>query len=172
MKLTLVSVFLFLTACSTLVPGFKSFTVPYIEPEGGTTTRVQVITDEIVKLMPDRSCIDWNAPGTGIVAARSFGPGNDKTLNDRKLGMPSNGDIKKVSEVYVKSGAPLVIIYNAGGCEIAATFISEPNTDYQILSGINRGSCTMALSKIARDNSTGKVVYLPVKLEKAKRCDN
>ena len=167
-----------LSGCTTLVdlankldPSTKTFTVPYIEPDVQTNSRIRVISDTTVKILPNRSCVDWNAPGAGMVSAHSFALGNDKTHNDKVIGIPRAGEIKNSSEVYIKPNEPLVLVYgHKTSCLIEASFIPEENTDYQILSDTSSGRCTMELSKVTVDKATNIIIYTPLKLNNAYPC--
>ncbi|HXU94292.1 MAG TPA: hypothetical protein VFP33_11625 [Gallionella sp.] len=176
---------LMLGACSSFAdlaskidPTVKSASVAYKEPDGNTGTRLRVVSSGIAKLIPDRACDDWLAPGGGVVVSHVFGLGIDNSLNNKKIGIPKDGEIKNSSEVYIRPKQPIVIAYDVSEtlgtktwrCIATGYFIPEENTDYQALTGGTGQRCFINLSKIAIDKTSNAVTYIPVKLEESKDC--
>lgn len=60
-----------LSGCST-INNLKSFATPYHEPPSPMSSRLRVITNQTVRLVPGSTCIDWKLPGVGMVNSRTF----------------------------------------------------------------------------------------------------
>ena len=74
--------------------------------------RLRVNTDQVVRLIPGRSCRDWSAPGAGVVNSRALALANNEDLNDKRIGMPPSDQPNNNSEVYVRPNEPLTIVYS------------------------------------------------------------
>jgi hypothetical protein len=157
------------SGCSTL-DSLKSFTTAYKEPQNPTTSRLRVITDQVVRLIPDTRCVNWDLPGAGMVNARSAAPLNDKTFNDKRLEIPGAEAGKNSAEVYVQSDKPLTVVYTGSArryeCFYSVYFVPEAGADYEATSAL----CTIAIHKIVKNAATGEVSREPVKNDQAKVC--
>ncbi|MFK9007433.1 hypothetical protein [Pseudomonas pergaminensis] len=166
--LMLLSIPLF-SGCST-VTGLKSYTTAYNEPQPATSSRLRVITDQTVRLVPDSQCIDWHLPGAGIVNSRSLAPLNDHTFNDRSLGIPGGDGVQNSSEIYIRPDTPITLVY-AGAtrkyqCVTGVHFVPEAGADYEAKSE----PCGIWISKIVKNSTTGAVSREPVSSHTAKTC--
>lgn len=166
--LALLSLPLF-SGCSTL-DSLKSFTTAYQEPQNPTTSRLRVITDQVVRLIPDTRCVNWDLPGAGTVNSRSSAPLNDKTFNDKRLGIAGGEDAKNSAEVYVQPNTPLTVVYSGTArryqCFYSVYFVPQAGADYEATSEL----CTIAIHKIVKNGTTGEVSREPVKSDQAKVC--
>lgn len=163
-----------MSGCSTF-DNLKAFTSAYQEPESATTSRLRVITDQVVRLVPDRSCIAWDAPGAGVVSSRNAGVANSTLLNDQRIGMPGGKQGGRASEVYVRPNKPITIVYNGARgtyqCATYAYFIPEANSDYEVVAHIPYMSCEIRISKLVKSAGAGEIVREPVLARRAKVCD-
>ncbi|QXI46683.1 MULTISPECIES: hypothetical protein [Pseudomonas] len=162
---------LMLSGCST-VANLKSFTTAYQEPSAATSSRLRVITDQTVRLVPDSTCVDWSVPGAGIVNSRSLAVANNRKFNDRMLGVPGGDRVKNSSEVYIKPGSPIVLVY-AGvpssrryQCFTSLYFIPEAGADYEAVTGL----CYIKIAKIVKDEGAGEIRRETVVNREAKIC--
>ncbi|MFL1387360.1 hypothetical protein ACI77F_06755 [Pseudomonas tritici] len=166
--LMLLSIPLF-SGCST-VTGLKSYTTAYNEPQPATSSRLRVITDQTVRLVPNSQCIDWHLPDSGIVNSRSLAPLNNHKFNDRNLGIPGGSGVQNSAEVYVSPNTPITLVY-AGAtrkyqCITGLYFVPEPGADYESRSE----PCGIWISKIVKNGTTGAVSREPVTSYTAKAC--
>ncbi|MBK5411535.1 hypothetical protein JFU58_23750 [Pseudomonas sp. TH34] len=166
--LALLSLPLF-SGCSTL-DSLKSFTTAYQEPQNPTTSRLRVITDQVVRLIPDTRCVNWDLPGAGAVNSRSSAPLNDQTHNDKRLGIAGGEGVKNSAEVYVQPDTPLTVVYSGTTrryqCFYGVSFVPEAGADYEATSEM----CTVAIYKVVKNGATGEVSHEQVKSDRAKVC--
>ncbi|WP_247394671.1 hypothetical protein [Ralstonia pseudosolanacearum] len=106
------------------------------EPTDGERARVRVIANSPVKAMPNRDCIDWDAPGAGIAAA--MGPLGSSGYLGRLIGMPDGEQYRRGStaEFYVAAGQPYTLVLITGPesstqCSAGVSFVPNANTDYE-----------------------------------------
>jgi hypothetical protein len=155
--------------CSTM-GALKSFTTAYHEPQNPTTSRLRVITDQVVRLVPGSTCINWDLPGAGSVNSRSLAPLNDKTFNDKRLGIPGGEGVKNSAEVYVQPNTPLTVVYSGADgrhqCLYSTYFVPEAGADYEAASEY----CTIAIYKVVKNGATGEVSRGLIKSAPAKVC--
>ncbi|AZF16393.1 hypothetical protein [Pseudomonas sp. R3-18-08] len=162
---------LMLSGCST-IDNLKSFTTAYIEPPSPTSSRLRVITNQTVRLVPGSTCVDWELPGVGMVNSRSFAIANDRTFNDRMLGIPGSDGIKNSSEVYIEPGKPITLVYAgtpASGryqCFTSVHFLPEAGADYES----NSGLCYITIEKITKNEDSGEISRTAVGGREAKVC--
>lgn len=46
--------------------GERTFAVSgYVPPQGGETARIRLLTDGLIRTVPERDCLNWNVPGAG-----------------------------------------------------------------------------------------------------------
>lgn len=115
----------------------------YVEPIGADVARVRFSASEggEIRLIPGRRCVDWSAPGAGIVVGNvTYVVGKPK-WQDRKLGIggqpPAN---TRSSEVLLRAGEPVIMNYSstrADGnykytCQGNLGFVPKAGQDYQI----------------------------------------
>lgn len=150
----------------------KSFTTAYTEPPNPTSSRLRVITNQTVRLVPGSTCIDWALPDVGMVNSRSFAVANDRTFNDRVLGMPGNNGIKNSSEVYIEPGKPITLVYAgtpANGryqCFTSVYFLPEAGADYES----NSGLCYITIEKITKRKDSAEISRETVGGREARIC--
>ncbi|MBV4491604.1 hypothetical protein [Pseudomonas oryzicola] len=162
---------LMLSGCSTMA-NLKSFTTAYHEPSATTSSRLRVITDQTVRLVPNSTCVDWSLPGAGIVNSRSLAVANSRKFNDRILGVPDGDQVENSSEVYIQPGSPIVLVY-AGEpssrryqCFTSLYFIPEAGADYEAITGL----CYIKIAKIVKDEGAGEIRRETVVNRKAEIC--
>lgn len=148
----------------------KSFTTAYNEPPSPTSSRLRVINNQTVRLVPGSTCIDWGLPGVGMVNSRSFAIANDRTFNDRRLGMPGGDGVKNSSKVYIEPGKPITLVYAGtnGRCECFTSvhFLPEVGADYES----NSGMCYVTIEKITKNEGSEEITRTTVDGRKAKIC--
>lgn len=162
-----------LSGCST-INNLKSFTTPYHEPPSPTSSRLRVITNQTVRLVPGSTCIDWKLPGVGMVNSRTFAVANDRTFNDRMLGIPGSNGVQNSSEVYIEPGKPITLVYagtSANGrdqCFTSVNFVPEAGADYESHSML----CHITVEKIIRTGDSGEISRTTAGGREAKVCTN
>lgn len=161
-----------LTGCNTV--DFDAmigrFGTPYTEPSGEGLARLRVITEGTTRLIPNSDCVDWHLPGAGSIASRNTALLNDKTFNDRSLGMPLNGKGKGSSEVYVAGGKSLVLASTEGNKYIDITFTPESGVDYEFRPICTWNNCIATLSRLIVAPETNSITTTPVPFTKATFC--
>lgn len=171
LKPLIFSLFIMLSACSTM-DGLKSFATAYHEPPNPTSSRLRVITNQTVRLVPDSTCIDWSLPGVGMVNSRALALANDRKFNDRVLGMPGGDGAKNSSEVYVYPDKPIILAYSGVSpnqryqCFTAVYFIPEAGADYES----NSEMCHISVEKIIKSEGSGEISREAVAHSEAKIC--
>lgn len=157
------------SGCSTL-DNLKSFTTAYHEPQPPTTSRLRVTTDQLVRAVPNSTCINWDLPDVGMINSRSSAPLNDRTHNDKALGIPGGEGLKNSAEVYIRPDQPLTLVYSGASsryqCVIGIHFVPEAGADYESTSEF----CVIRVSKIVKNATTGQVTREPVTGDRAKVC--
>ncbi|AZE89551.1 hypothetical protein C4J97_2852 [Pseudomonas orientalis] len=162
---------LILAGCSTM-DNLKSFTTAYKEPPNPTSSRLRVITNQTVRLVPGSTCVDWALPGVGMVNSRTFAIANDRTFNDRMLGIPGGDGVKNSSEVYIEPGKPITLVYAgtpASGryqCFTSVHFLPEDGADYES----NSELCYITIEKITKNKGAGEIIRTTVGGREAKVC--
>lgn len=162
-KLTLISLLtLVLAGCAALSMQFKLFSEP---KENEPQARLRVLANGFVKAIPNKSCIDWDAPGAGTVFGGIVGSSGFK---GRSIGMdnPRGYRAERAAELYVAAGKPLVLAFSTGQenmyvCQVAGTFVPEENKEYEaelILSESNR-KCQFTLREIGEKERSIRVEY-------------
>jgi len=141
-----------LTGCGNIAT-VKSFSTQFESPVDGETANLRVITNGMVRGVPNSACIDWYLPGAGVIAA------NDGFAhrNNEKLDLPDSKWTAAVStanfpttEVRVPAGKPLVLHFIGPGrvtayareqCFVSRTFIPEPGHNYELVMIEDGSSC-------------------------------
>jgi hypothetical protein len=125
-------------------------------------------------LVPGSTCIDWALPGVGMVNSRTFAVANDRTFNDRILGIPGSNGVQNSSEVYIEPGKPITLVY-AGTpanlryqCFTSVNFIPEAGADYESKSEL----CRITIEKIIRTGDSGEISRTTAGGREAKVCTN
>lgn len=160
-----------LSGCSTM-DNLKSFSAAYHEPPNSTSSRLRVITNQNVRLVPGSTCIDWSLPDVGMVNSRALAIANSRKLNDRVLGMPGGNGAKNSSEVYIQPGRPIVLVYSgmpSSGryeCFTSVYFFPEAGADYES----NSGLCYITIEKIIKSEGSGEITRETVAGREAKIC--
>ncbi len=133
---------LILGACSNLSsPSYLMRS--YAEPDTGPRARMRIVTNGVIRLIPDADCHDESKGVGGIAANNGMTLMSDSHLNHQKLGMPGQNMEAHVmvSEVYIQAGKPINIDFmaqqdagngNAWLCASDWTFVPEEGKDYEV----------------------------------------
>jgi hypothetical protein len=165
-----------LSGCANLA-AIHSFSTRYEPPASGERARIRVTTDGMVRAVPGRACVDWNAPGAGVMAVPQRGFAN---RNDERLGMPSvpapvaKSDTAAVvsTELYIPAGVPVVLDFlgpsdTRGGiryqCAVSLSFVATAGRDYQAQFFQDRDICPYSIQVIGGDSAAllSKVKTVP-----------
>lgn len=152
----------------------KSFSTPYQEPSAGPRARIRVVTDGMLRAVPNSACIDWRLEGSGVMAIPTKGFAN---MNDRKLGMPPSpaqtlapGSAGfAMSELYVRAGKPMVLDYLTQGlggykCSVQRSFVPTDGQDYEAVFFQNDKTCSFRVTGIDGTSSPPAIDLSPASL--------
>lgn len=122
-----------LTACGA-IQSARSFSTQYQQPTDGERARVRVISDGMVRAVPNSDCVDWRLPGAGVMVTAKKGFAQ---VNNQKLDMPIGATAADkptekelaVSELYVPAGKPIVLHY------LSQYYLSQSRHGYQCFLG-------------------------------------
>ncbi len=119
------------------------------EPTDGERARVRVIANSPVKAMPNRDCIDWDAPGAGTAVAMGLLGLGSRGYLGRLIGMPNGEQYQRGStaEFYVAAGQPYTLVSitapeSLTQCSVGVSFVPNANTDYEATLLLSRHECT------------------------------
>ena len=169
----------------------KSFSTPYKEPEGGERARIRVVSDGMVRAVPQSACVNWRLPNAGVMVADIKGFADQ---NNKSLGMPANTAAVPrhdaptvVGEFYVPANQPLALAYLSNGgrikfgahyqCKVNKTFVPQAGKDYEarfihvlersLLSA--KESCVAVVTELVSEGVEG-LSPEPVELRDARLC--
>lgn len=147
-----------LTGCGALTD-VRSFSTPYSTPAGGDTVRLRVISDGMVRGVPNSNCINFRLPGAGVMVAQRDGYAN---RNGETLGMAPverYSDATVMSELQVPAGQPIAFHYIGNRCYNMISFVPEAGMDYE-LDAAGRYKCGVTLKRMLVGHTEGKSVPL------------
>ncbi|WP_122221774.1 hypothetical protein [Pseudomonas syringae group genomosp. 3] len=164
---------LLLTGCGQ-VANIRSLSTSYTPPDTGDTARIRIITDGLVRAVPGRDCLDWNAPGAGVmVSAKSGFPDH----NGENLGIQGPvyswaGAVS--SELIIPANKPIALHYlgqlhYSRQCFKTMTFVPKNGVDYMIQASMS-GDCSFQLDELAANNLRWTAVE-PKPDEKLSMCN-
>lgn len=123
----------------------KSFSTKFESPTEGETANLRVVTNGMIRGVPDSACINWYLPGAGVIAAKD----GFAHRNDEDLGMPESKWTAAMSkanfyttEVRVPAGKPLSLDFIGYGrvtpyareqCFVARSFVPQPGQNYELV---------------------------------------
>ncbi|HFL2886294.1 TPA: transposase [Pseudomonas aeruginosa] len=98
-----------LAGCGTAAM-LKSFSSLYAEPSGGQVAQLRIYANGMVRAVPGKSCIDWNAPGALAPAAQPGKPAPPRAAN------PSAGSAQRQPQAddRLPEKAQLKTLWTAG----------------------------------------------------------
>jgi hypothetical protein len=146
------------------------FGTPYTEPKGGHVARLRAMTHGTIRLVPNSNCVDWTKPGAGSIGSRNSGLLNDKTFNDRRLGIPTDVPQQAASEVYIAAEQPLVLASTEGNQYIYISFTPAPGADYEFKPFCGRNKCSATLSRVVASGPGSSIVLTPVPFHRVDTC--
>ncbi|MGE3349017.1 MAG: hypothetical protein AB7I35_16430 [Ramlibacter sp.] len=173
--LSLASLAATLCACGN-IQTIKSFSTPYQEPAQGARARIRVLSDGMVRAVPNSACVDWRLEGAGVMASPTKGFAN---MNNRKLGMPQSAAQTLVAqshfastELYVPAGRPLVLDYLSQGngsyqCFVRRTFVPAEGRDYEAVFWQEGSVCRFRVGTISEAATPEAVALAPAGLCRA-----
>ena len=160
----------------------RSFMTPYGEPTEGDRARIRVITNGMIRAVPNSACVDWRLPSAGVMVTPDKGFAH---LNDRVLSMP-RGRISQaltteralaVSELYIPAGKPITFFYllnekssgdNTPECALARSFVPRANTEYELWTDRAFGQCFLEVDAIGSEGKPAEPIR--IELDNAKFC--
>lgn len=121
----------------------KSFSTAYQEPSSGERARIRIVSDGMVRAVPNSACVDWRVPNAGVMVSskKGFADQNNRSLNmpGEPLALGGEGSTV-VSEFYVPANEPLTLAYLSNGhtnngkqvqCRVNKTFTPQSGKDYE-----------------------------------------
>lgn len=113
----------------------------YMEPTEGPTAKVRFSTNGELRLIPDRNCVDWSAPGSGVVVSdKTYLFGKPSHIG-KKINMSGTAPAGMTSaEVLVAGDKPVTVDFysyvSIGDwrywCQASIAFIPKANEEYQV----------------------------------------
>ncbi|WP_313697271.1 hypothetical protein [Achromobacter sp.] len=165
-----------LAGCGNIA-AVKSFSTKFESPADGETANLRVITNGMVRGVPESDCINWYIPGAGVIAAQD----GFAHRNDEDMRMPDSKWTTAISksnfyntEVRVTAGKPLTLDFIGNGrvtayareqCFLARSFTPEPGHNYEVVRIQDGSTCRFRLVDFV--NSTEETA---VKAEAAGFC--
>lgn len=136
----------------------------YVAPVDGPTAKVRFSTNGELTLVPGSSCLNWKAPGSGVVVSNKNYLGAKPVHIDKKIGMEGNAPAGFTSaEVLVAANKSLSfdfyneLLNNTGTvlykCTGSGSFLPKANEEYQII--VNHetsggGACSIVATNLKR----------------------
>ena len=149
----------------------RSFMTAYGEPTEGERARIRVITNGMLRAVPNSACVDWRLPGAGVMVTPDKGFAQ---LNNHVLGLPpgrvTQDAIREyglaVSELYVAAGKPITFFYllnerrsdGTPECAMGRSFVPEAGVDYELVSDRAFGACVLEVRAIGKQGVPGESV--------------
>lgn len=134
------------------VANVRSLSTGYVPPQGGETARIRLLTDGLVRAVPERDCLDWNVPGAGVMASAKPGFPDH---NGENLGIPGPifswaGAVS--SELVVPANKPIAFHYlgrlqYSRQCAKTMTFVPRPGVDYMVQATMS-ADCSFQLDEL------------------------
>ena len=134
------------------VANVRSLSTGYVPPQGGETARIRLLTDGLVRAVPERDCLDWNVPGAGVMASAKTGFPDH---NGENLGIPGPifswaGAVS--SELVVPANKPIAFHYlgrlqYSRQCAKTMTFVPRPGVDYMVQATMS-ADCSFQLDEL------------------------
>ena len=156
------------------VANVRSLSTGYVPPQDGETARIRLLTDGLVRAVPERDCLDWNVPGAGVMASAKPGFPDH---NGENLGIPGPifswaGAVS--SELVVPANKPIAFHYlgrlqYSRQCARTMTFVPRPGVDYMVQATMS-ANCSFQLDEL---EAGGKqwVMAQPQPAEKVSMCN-
>jgi len=166
-KLTIALSWIFiLSGCTDIRTRFSTVT----EPLDGNRARLRIIANSLVKAIPGRDCVDFDAKGAGTAFGGTIG---SRGVRYKSLGMPSPPDDPSLyGEMYVAAGLPFTLAFIAPPqspyqCSFAMTFVPETGKDYEarMFFDLSAKKCTATLTLLGEE-------YRSVPFRSARACKN
>jgi hypothetical protein len=154
-----------LSGCGALTD-VRSFSTPYTTPAGSETARLRVISDGMVRGVPQSDCVNFRLPGAGVMVAAREGYAN---RNGENLDMPpaaAQPSSTVMTEVKISAGQPMAFHYIGDRCYNMFSFVPEAGADYE-LEAAGRYRCTVTLKRLI----AGSTKYTPAPLGDSKLCN-
>jgi hypothetical protein len=149
----------FALLCSAIVFGCSSLSTQFKtadEPSDGSRARVRVVANTLVKAVPGKDCIDWEAPGAGTVFGGIVG---SKGYRGRSLDIPPSTipPGADTAEMYIAADRPFTLALltppdSRVQCSIAVWFTPEANGDYQatLLADARTKKCSARVDSLSK----------------------
>lgn len=162
------------------IAAVKSFSTQFESPANGETANLRVITDGMVRGVPNSDCIDWYLPGAGVIVASKDGFAH---RNDESLGMPeskwtatSSINVFYSSEVRIPAGNSFALNFLGPGsfngyahlqCVANRTFMPKPGHNYEYVVFQSGSVCSSRLVEYVDDQQEEEVELKEAPLCKA-----
>lgn len=156
LKIASVVAVMALAGCGNIA-AVKSFSTKFESPPDGETANLRVITNGMVRGVPNSDCINWYIPGAGVIAAQDgFAHRNDEDLRmpDSKWTAAVSKSNFYATEVRVPAGTPLTLDFIGNGrvtayareqCFLARSFTPEAGHNYELVMIQDGSTCRFRL---------------------------
>jgi hypothetical protein len=167
-----------LAGCGNIA-NVRSFSTPYVPPTTGETAKIRVISNGMLRAVPNSTCIDWRLPGAGVMVVPQKGFAN---LNNQDLGMQQSAASKILlaragvvsSELYVAAGKPIVLHFMGTGstrisgsgasmttirnaCNKGVSFVPEAGKEYDASFVENGSICSIQMGEVGAKNQKSSI---------------
>ena len=157
-----------LVGCGALTAQFKQAEEA---KENQPRAKLRIIANSFVKAIPNKDCIDWEAPGSGTVFGGIVGSSG---YRGRSLDMPlppSSVNPAGMGEMYVAANKPITLVFETGPdssyfCSVSGSFTPEKEKNYEatLVLDIPKNKCFFRLNELQETR-------IPIKISEAKSCN-
>lgn len=163
-----VSMAILLAGCGNIAV-VKSFSTKFESPVDGETANLRVISNGMVRGVPNSECVNWYLPGAGVmVAADGFAHRNSESLGmpDSKWTVTSTIKNVHATELRVPAGKPLVLSFLGPGggdyysrwqCGSNDVFVPKPGHNYEYIKIEDGRTCWSKLVEFSDAENEEKI---------------
>lgn len=149
-----------LAGCGNIA-AVRSFSTAYQAPADGERAKIRIVSNGMVRGVPDSSCVDWRKAGAGVMVVSQKGFANQ---NNQNLSMPPNkagyklikGQNIALSELYIPASKPFTLSFLSTGyfsgttkysCQKSISFVPEAGKNYEAISMEYGRDCLLQVSE-------------------------
>lgn len=167
-----------LAGCGNIA-NVRSFSTAYSEPVSGPMAKIRIISNGMVRAVPNSQCIDWRLPGAGVMVVNRAGfakvtqqdLGMQKTERTR-LSLQRPGVAS--SELAIQAGKPIVLHFMGMGtttmrgsgstftttrvaCNKGYSFVPEAGKEYEANFIENGSICSIQMGDLAAKHAVNAI---------------
>lgn len=167
-----------LAGCGNIA-NVRSFSTAYSEPASGPMAKIRIISNGMVRAVPNSQCIDWRLPGAGVMVVNKTGFAK---VTQQDLGMQKTDMTRAAlqrprvasTELAIQAGKPIVLHFMGMGttsmsgaganftttrvaCNKAYSFVPEAGKEYEAAFIENGSVCAIHMGDLAEKNARSPV---------------